>query len=83
MITHNFNAITIIQLNMFFQFVLIIALPIIGWLSYYISASLYKSLKKNDNKYARLIQVLTALLIFAALMGLIVFFIISSITLER
>jgi hypothetical protein len=64
---------------MFFQFVLIIALPIIGWLSYYISASLYKSL----NKYARLIQVFTALLIFAALMALIVFFIISSITLER
>lgn len=69
---------------MFFMPILfLIALPIIGWVSYYISASVYGSLKKNDNRYARAIQVFTGLIIFVALMALITWFIVSSISLGR
>jgi len=64
-------------------FILIFGLFIIGWLSYYTSASVYKSLKKNDNNNARLIQVLVGLGMFAILVTLIVFFIISNIHMER
>lgn len=63
--------------------IFIFALFIIGWLSYYTSASVYKSLKKNDNQYARLIQVLIAIGMFAILVALIIFFIISNIHMER
>jgi hypothetical protein len=66
-----------------FVIIFIFALFIIGWLSYYTSASVYKSLKKNDNKYARLIQVLIALGMFIVLLGLIMFFILSNIHMER
>ncbi len=63
--------------------IFIFALFIIGWLSYYTSASVYRSLKKNDNPYARLIQVLIAIGMFAILVLLIAYFIISNIHMER
>src|SRR4051812_40756259 len=56
---HNFSLLS---------FVFIISLFITGWLSYFISHSVYKSLKKNGNRYARLIQVLIAVGIFAVLL---------------
>lgn len=59
------------------------ALFIIGWLSYYTGASVYKSLEKNGNKYARLIQLVVSVGMFTALLFLIVFFIVSNIHMER
>ena len=66
-----------------YMIIVVIALAIIGWLSYYTSTSVYKSLKKNDNQYARLIQVLIAVGMFVILTGLIAYFIISSVKFER
>lgn len=59
------------------------ALFIIGWLSYYTAASVYKSLHKNGNKYARLIQLVVGTGMFTALLLLIIFFILSNIHMER
>ncbi len=63
--------------------VFFVALPLILWLSYYISASVYKSLKRNDNKYARLIQVLIALGVLLVLAVILVVFILSQVRLTR
>ena len=65
-----------------------ILIPIIGvlvilWLSYYTSASVYKSLAANHNRYARLIQVMVALGVFALLTVLLGIFIISQINFSR
>jgi Mn2+/Fe2+ NRAMP family transporter len=68
---------------MYFLIIFLFALPITGWLSYYTSASVYKSLKKNDYQYARTIQVLVFLGMFAVLVALAVYFVVSSIRLER
>jgi hypothetical protein len=63
-------------------FVLIMLL-ILVWVSYYTSKSLYRSLVKNDNKNARLFQVLTFIGMFVALSALLLFFIANNISFER
>ena len=63
--------------------ILIVALLVILWLSYYTSASVYKSLAANHNRYARLIQVVVALGIFSILTVLLGIFIISQINFSR
>ncbi|MGC4104313.1 hypothetical protein [Ferruginibacter sp.] len=61
---------------------LFIGIPIMVWLAYFISNSVYKSIKET-NKYAKLICVLLALGIFAVLMLLAFYFIVENIRLER
>jgi SNF family Na+-dependent transporter len=61
----------------------IIALVITGWVAYYTATSVYRSLKKNDSPYARVIQVFTGLIMFVALMALAGYFILSGVSLER
>jgi hypothetical protein len=63
--------------------ILLIAALIIFWVSYYTSTSVYRSLVKRDNPHARVYQVLTFLLMFAALAALIFFFVVTSLTFER
>ena len=66
-----------------FIILLVFFLAIIGWVSYYTSASIYRSLKKKDNPNARTFQVIAFLLMFAALLALGAYFIISNTAFER
>jgi len=61
----------------------IIMLVIPVWVSYYTSRSVYRSLVKKDNKYARLFQVLTFLGMFAALSAMLLYFVATNLTFER
>lgn len=56
---------------------------ILAWVSYYTSKSVYRSLVKNDNKYARLFQVLSFLGMFAALSAMLLYFVATNLTFER
>lgn len=62
---------------------LIFVLIIVGWVSYYTSASIYRSLVKNENKNARVFQVLAFLLMFAILLALIFYFIANNLAFQR
>jgi hypothetical protein len=66
-----------------FPLLFVIVLPIVGWVAYFISAKTYKGLLKNNSKYARAIQVITFLASFGALMMLMLFLIVSNVSLER
>ena len=66
-----------------FIILLVFFLAIIGWVSYYTSASIYRTLKKKDNPNARTFQVLTFLLMFAALLALGFYFIVSNMAFQR
>ena len=58
-------------------------LIITGWVAYYISSSVYKSLKSNHNKNARLIQVILFLVVFAGLTALGFMLLLENVRLER
>ena len=60
-----------------FLLIIIPILAITAWVSYYLSASIYRSLKKNDNRYARLIQVAVFLASFA-LLAFIAFYLVAT-----
>ena len=66
-----------------FFIILFIILAIVSWVSYYTSASVYRSLVKKDNQNARAFQVLTFVLMFAALIGLLYYFITTSLVFQR
>jgi hypothetical protein len=61
----------------------LIMLVIVIWVSYYTSRSVYRSLVKNDKKNPRVFQVLTFVLMFAALSALLLYFVANSLTFER
>lgn len=63
--------------------ILLIILAIVSWVSYYTSASIYRSLVKKENQHARAFQVLAFVLIFAALMGLLYYFVVTSLVFQR
>jgi len=63
--------------------ILIIAVIIAGWLSYFISSKVYAGLKRNESKYARLIQVIVGLVIFGLLIIGVAAIIISQIHFTR
>jgi len=62
---------------------LILGIGIIGFISYFISAKAYSSLQRNQNAYARAIQVLIFLVSFSLLTLLALYIILSNIHLER
>jgi nucleoside permease NupC len=66
-----------------FLIILLIILAIVSWVSYYTSASVYRSLVKKDNPNARAFQVLIFVLMFAALIGLLYYFVVTSMVFER
>lgn len=66
-----------------FLIILLIILAIVSWVSYYTSASVYRSLVKKDNQHARTYQVLIFVLMFAALIGLLYYFIATSLVFQR
>jgi nucleoside permease NupC len=66
-----------------FLIILLIILAIVSWVSYYTSASVYRSLVKKDNPRARAYQVLTFVLMFAALIGLLYYFVVTSLVFQR
>jgi nucleoside permease NupC len=66
-----------------FLIILLIMLAIVSWVSYYTSASVYRSLVKKDNPNARAFQVLIFVLMFAALIGLLYYFVATSLVFQR
>jgi hypothetical protein len=58
-------------------------LAVASWVSYYTSASVYRSLDKNDNPYARVYQVLTFLVVFVGLIGIGLYFLANNLAFER
>jgi SNF family Na+-dependent transporter len=58
-------------------------LAVAGWVSYYTSASVYRSLDKNDNRYARVFQVLTFAVIFVGLVGAGLFLLLNNLAFQR
>ena len=63
--------------------ILFFFLAIIGWVSYYTSASIYRSLKKKDNPNARMFQLLSFFVMFAILTVLGGFLFFSNLGLHR
>ncbi len=68
---------------MLFILIPLIYLGIASWVSYYTSNSVYKSLRADYNKYARLIQVLIFLLVMAILVSLGLYLLAENFRLER
>jgi len=60
-----------------------VALILVGWVSYYTSVSVYRTLKKNDNRYARFFQFLVFIGMFALLFALAVWFVAENLAFER
>lgn len=67
---------------MFFLIIFVI-LAIVSWVSYYTSASVYRTLAKKDNPHARTFQVLTFVIMFALLMGLLWLFVVTNLLFQR
>lgn len=63
--------------------ILLISLLLVGWVSYYTSGSVYRSLQKNDNKYARLVQVLVFIVMFSGLLALSLYIVAENLAFQR
>lgn len=66
-----------------FFIILFVILAIVSWVSYYTSASVYRALSKKDNPHARTFQVLTFVIMFALLMGLLWLFVVTNLLFQR
>jgi len=63
--------------------ILLISLILIGWVSYYTSNSVYRSLQKHDNKYARLLQLLIFIVMFSGLLALALYIVAENLAFQR
>lgn len=63
--------------------ILLIALPVILWVAYIVSAKTYRGLVKNNSKFPRAIQAIVFLVCAAALFGMIGYFLLNNVSMER
>ncbi len=63
--------------------ILLLILAVVGWVSYFTSNSIYRSLAAKDNPNARAMRVLSFILMFVLLIGLLWLFVVTNLTFER